>query len=259
MVGIHNLMLWGAVLFGLVIGSFLNVLIYRLPAKKSILNPGSSCPQCGTPIKFYHNIPLLSYLLLMGRCRHCRQPIAWHYPVVEGLTGLLSLALFIRWGPSLQYFLLFLFAAALVVISFIDLKHRIIPDVISLPGMAAGLGASFFLAHTSWLDSLIGLLAGGGSLYLIAVIYQWITGREGMGGGDIKMLGMIGAWMGCWSLPLIVLLSSLSGALMGGTYLLAAGRGYRFRIPFGPFLALGTLLYLFFGIRITYWYYGILH
>lgn len=241
-------------LFGLVLGSFMNVCIYRIPLKKSIVRPPSSCPSCGAKIRFYDNIPLISYILLSGKCRHCRTPLAWHYPVVEALTGLLSMALFIRYGLSFQYLLYLLFAATLVTISFIDLHHKIIPDVLTLSGIVVGWAASFVPGSISWLDSLIGIIAGGGSLFLVAVIYERITGREGMGGGDIKLLAMIGAWMGWRQLHLIILISSLTGAIMGVSFLLIAGKGFRVRIPFGPFLSLGAMLCLFFGPELMNWY-----
>ncbi|MCP4578995.1 MAG: prepilin peptidase [Deltaproteobacteria bacterium] len=251
---IGSFMVVYSALFGLALGSFMNVCIYRIPLKKSIVSPPSSCPNCGEKIRFYDNIPLISYLLLLGRCRHCRSPLAWHYPLVEALTALLSMALFIRYGLSYQYFLYLLFTAALVTISFIDLHHQIIPDVLSLSGIVVGCAASFALDSVSWLDSLIGLVAGGGSLFLVAVVYERITGREGMGGGDIKLLAMIGAWMGWRHLHLIVLLSSLVGAIVGISFLLMAGKGFRVRIPFGPFLSLGAMLCLFFGPELMNWY-----
>ena len=244
-------------LLGLSLGSFLNVCIYRIPLKKSIVHPRSSCPHCGEPIRFYDNIPLLSYLFLMGKCRQCDHRISLRYPIVELLTGLLSLVLFTIYGISFQYLLSLLFAATLVTISFIDLDHRIIPDILSLPGVAAGWAVSFFPWGVYWIDSLIGTLAGGGSLYLVAVLYEKMTGREGMGGGDIKLLAMIGAWMGWQALPLIVLIASLTGAVIGMVFILFSGKGYRFRIPFGPFLSLGALLYLFFGRDLTLWYFGL--
>jgi len=243
-----------SVLLGLISGSFINVCIYRIPLHKSIISPPSKCTNCGEKINFYDNIPLLSFFILLGKCRHCRHPVSWQYPVIETLTGLLSLALFIKYGLSYQYFIYFLFVASLIIITFIDLQHKIIPDVLSLPGIVVGLSASFFLAHISWLDSLIGIIAGGGCLFLIAFTYERITGREGMGGGDIKLLAMIGAWMGWRSLPLIVLISSVTGTVIGLIFLILAGKGLRFKIPFGPFLSFGTLLYFFFGHELTGWY-----
>jgi len=248
------LMTFFSFLFGLVFGSFLNVCIYRIPIKKSIIFPASSCPNCGRNIPFYDNIPLLSYLFLLGRCRFCHEPISLRYPLVEVLSGLLSMVLFIRYGLSYQYFMFYLFVTSLVVISFIDLQHQIIPDILSIPGILVGIALSFLPGHVHWIDSLIGALGGGGVLYLVAVVFKKVTGREGMGGGDVKLLAMLGAWMGWRSLPFIVLISSFSGILIGGGALLMAGKGYRVRIPFGPFLSLGALITFFFGPQLVGWY-----
>ncbi len=247
-----------SLLVGLALGSFMNVCIYRIPLEKSIISPSSSCPNCGKKIRFYDNIPLISYLLLLGRCRHCHHPISWRYPAVEAITGLLSLALFIRYGLSLQYLLSLLFATTLVTISFIDLDHQIIPDVLSIPGIVAGLAAAFIPGNVSWFDSIIGIIGGGGTLFLVGLIYEKLTGKQGMGGGDVKLLAMIGAWMGWRSLPFVLLVSSLTGAIIGSVFLLAAGKGYRVRIPFGPFLSLGALFYIFFGPQLTNWYISLL-
>ena len=253
-----SLMALYSFLVGLAFGSFMNVCIYRIPQKKSIIRPPSSCPNCGKKIRFYDNIPLVSYLVLLGRCRHCRHPISWRYPAVEAVTGLLSLALFTRYGLSYQYILFFLFTAALVTISFIDLDHQIIPDVLSLPGVFAGLAIAFIPGNISWIDSLIGIIGGGGALFLVGFVYERLTGKQGLGGGDVKLLAMIGAWMGWRSLPFVLLISSLTGAIIGSIFLLAAGKGYRVRIPFGPFLSLGALLYFFFGPQLTNWYFRVL-
>jgi len=249
--------------FGLIIGSFLNVCIYRIPLKKSIVNPPSGCPGCGERIRFYDNIPIISYIILKGKCRHCRRPISLLYPFVELITGLLSLAVFVNYYPDYgQYLALFLFVSSLVVISFIDLSHQIIPDVISIPGIIAGLLMTviFNIVSTypiSWYDSLAGIIAGGGILYLVAVGYKKLTGKEGMGFGDVKLLAMIGAWMGWRALPFIILISSLTGSIIGATALLLAGKGLRTRIPFGPFLVLGAFIYLFFGTRIESFYFSL--
>jgi leader peptidase (prepilin peptidase)/N-methyltransferase len=245
------------VLFGLVLGSFLNVCIYRLPLNQSIIRPRSKCPHCGETIRFYDNIPLLSYLVLLGRCRYCRHTISLQYPAVEALTGLLSLLLFIRYGLSYQYAFYLMFLAALVAISFIDLHHKIIPDVLSLPGIIMGWTAAWVIRDVSWLDSLIGILAGGGSLFLVAFAYERITGREGMGGGDIKLLAMIGAWMGWEALPYVLLISASTGAVVGLAFILLSGKGYRARIPFGPFLSLGALFFFFLGSEFEAWYLGL--
>lgn len=247
-----------SLVFGLAIGSFLNVCIYRIPEKRSIVRPPSSCPHCGERIRFYDNIPLVSYLFLLGKCRYCRRAISWQYPLVEALTGALSLFLYSRYGWSFQYLFTLAFGATLVTISFIDLNHQIIPDILSLPGILAGWAVSFFFPNGFWFDSLIGSAAGGGALLLVAFIYEHLTGREGIGGGDIKLLTMIGAWMGWRALPLILLMSSLTGAVIGAVFLLLAGKGYRTRIPFGPFLSLGAMLYLFWGPQLTRWYFGLL-
>jgi leader peptidase (prepilin peptidase)/N-methyltransferase len=252
-----SFMILYSILLGLALGSFLNVCIYRIPHKQSIIKPPSTCPNCGERIRFYDNIPLVSYILLFGKCRHCRHVIPWHYPVVEAITGLCSLALFIRYGLSFQYLLFLLFISALVTIAFIDFHHKIIPDVLSLPGIIAGYATTFILGHISWLDSLFGIIAGGGSLFIVAFIYAHLTGREGMGGGDIKLLAMIGAWIGWRPLPLVVLISSLTGAVVGAVSLLLAGKGLRAKIPFGPFLSLGALVYFFFGTELTNWYFGL--
>ena len=239
-------------LFGLILGSFLNVCIHRIPHGKSIVRPPSSCPQCGARIKFYDNIPLVSYIILLGKCRACSHPIPVRYPIVELLTGLLSLALFLRYGLSPQYFLFLAFSASLIIVSFVDLSHKIIPNVISLPGILVGLAAtSFFrLNGLSWKDSLIGMLVGGGSLYLIGLLFRWLRGKEGMGLGDVKLLAMIGAWMGYLALPYIVLISSVTGTLIGGGSLLLTRKKFSETIPYGPFLVLGTLVYLFFGTEL---------
>ena len=253
-----SLMALYALLVGLALGSFMNVCIYRIPLQKSIVRPSSSCPNCGKKIRFYDNIPIISYLLLLGRCRHCHHPISWRYPVIEAITGLLSLALFIRYGLSFQYLLFLLFAATLVTISFIDLDHQIIPDVLSIPGIIAGLAAAFVPGNVLWFESVIGIIGGGGALFLVGLAYEKLTGKQGMGGGDVKLLAMIGAWMGWRSLPFVLLISSLTGAIIGSVFLLAAGKGYRVKIPFGPFLSLGALSYIFFGPQLTNWYIGLL-
>ena len=245
-----------ACLFGLALGSFLNVVIYRLPLKQSIVYPPSTCPHCKERIRVYDNLPLISYLLLLGRCRQCRHPISPQYPLVEAVTGIFSLALFLKLGASLEYVFFLLFGAALVAIAFIDLHHKIIPDALSLPGIVAGFAFSLIPSSPlSWMDSLIGIIGGGGFLLLVGIAFEKITGREGMGMGDVKMLAMIGAWMGWRSLLFIILLSSLAGSLIGGAMLVLSRQGARARIPFGPFLALGTLFYLFFGNELVQWYF----
>jgi len=243
-----------SVILGALIGSFLNVCICRLPREESIVTPGSHCPQCKNPIGFYDNIPVLSYVLLRGKCRHCGKPISMQYPVVEGVTALSSWVLFTTYGPSLSYLFFFAFVAALIVITVIDLQHQIIPDVISIPGMGVGLLGSLILSHLSFLNSLGGVVLGSGSLFLVATIYQWLFKREGMGGGDVKLLGMIGAFLGWKAVILTILLSSLIGSLIGILVMVLKGKDFKYAIPFGPFLSLGAVLTLFYGEVIIRWY-----
>lgn len=247
-----------SVLFGLALGSFINVCIYRIPRAQSIVSPPSACPECGQRIRFYDNIPLLSYILLSGKCRNCHCRIPLRYPAVEAITGLLSLALFIKFALSYQYFLYLLFTLLLIIISFIDLSHKIIPNILSYPGIALGFASSFLPGHVTYTDSLIGIVAGYSSLLLVELVFKFLTGREGMGRGDAKLLAMIGAWAGWRALPLIVLLSSLSGSVIGGIFLLVTKKGYRIKIPFGPFLSFGALMCLFFGPELTNWYFHLL-
>ena len=241
-------------IFGTIVGSFLNVCIYRLPKKQSILFPLSYCPDCNKPIKFYDNIPILSYLFLGGKRRKCGNSISIRYPVVEFLTGLLFLALFLKFGLSVDYFIYLVFCAALLVVTFIDLDHQIIPDMITLPGIIAGLILSLFLTEITFLDSIIGLVAGGGGLFLIAMGYHLFTKREGMGAGDIKLLSMIGAFLGFKAVIVTVFFGSLFGSLLGVLMMIKEKKGRRLIIPFGPFLTFGALVYLFWGEVIVQYY-----
>ncbi|MEK6790236.1 MAG: prepilin peptidase [Deltaproteobacteria bacterium] len=243
--------------FGAVVGSFLNVCIYRIPAGRSIVFPGSSCPACGQAIAFYDNIPVFSYLLLRGRCRRCAAPFSFQYPLVELLSAVFATALFIRSGASVETLIYFVFISALIVITFIDLEHRIIPDVISLPGIPIGFAASFVLPAMNWQDSAIGVLAGGGILLAIAVAYYVVAKNEGMGGGDVKLLAMIGAFLGWQGALMTLLLASLSGSIIGLAMMLLYGKDSKYAIPFGPFLAAGALAYLFLGRRLISWYFTV--
>lgn len=241
-------------LFGAIVGSFLNVCIYRIPAEKSIVSPPSHCPSCGERVRPYDNIPLLSWLLLGGKCRFCRARISVRYPLVELLTALLTLFLFREYGFSADFAALFLFSAALVVITFIDLDHQIIPDIISLPGIPLGFAFSFFLPQVGWKNSMIGILAGGGSLLIVAYAYELITRKEGMGGGDIKLLAMMGAFLGWKSIPFIIFVGSLLGSVIGISLMIAQKKDSKLAIPFGPFLATAAIIYIFFGDNIIGWY-----
>ncbi len=178
---LHSMLTVVSVIFGGMIGSFLNVCICRLPKEESIVWPGSHCPHCQKPIQFYDNIPVLSYFLLKGRCRYCKGPISIQYPLVEGITALGALFLFMRFGLSLSFLFYFVFVAALIVVTVIDLYYQIIPDVISLPGIGVGLLGSLLIPEITFWNSLFGILLGGGSLFLVATLYQWFFKREGMG------------------------------------------------------------------------------
>jgi len=246
-----------AFIFGTIVGSFLNVCICRMPKDESIVSPPSHCPYCDYQIRWYDNIPLVSYLLLRGKCRGCGSRISLQYPLVELLNGLLTLALFLRFGPTLTFITLFLFCSSLVVITFIDIEHQIIPDEISLPGIVLGFIFSFFLPWQTWLNSLLGILLGGGSLLLVAYGYQWLTGKEGMGGGDIKLLAMMGAFLGWKSIPFIIFASSLVGSVVGVTMMLIQKKDSKLAIPFGPYLAFGAILHIFYGRQIVQWYFGL--
>jgi leader peptidase (prepilin peptidase) / N-methyltransferase len=243
-----------SIVFGAIIGSFLNVCIYRLPREESVATPGSHCPHCNKPIRFYDNIPLVSYLVLGGKCRYCRASISLQYPLVEGVTALSSLLLFLRFGPSPSYLFYFAFVAALIAITVIDLYHQIIPDVISLPGIAVGLLTSLVVAQITFLNSVLGILFGGGSLFLVATVYHWLFKREGMGGGDVKLLAMIGAFLGWKAVILTIFLSSLVGSVTGIILILIKGKDFKYAIPFGPFLSVGAVISLFYGERLIRWY-----
>jgi leader peptidase (prepilin peptidase)/N-methyltransferase len=245
---------WVGCIFGMVIGSFLNVCIYRLPASQSIVRPRSRCPQCGHSIRARDNIPVLSYLILRGRCRDCGVRIPLRYPLVETLSGAFAAMAVARFGLGWQAALMFALIAALLVITFIDLDHRIIPDAITLPGIPIGLAASFGPGLISPSESLIGILAGGGSLFLVAWGYQLITQREGMGGGDIKLLAMIGAFMGWKGVLFTIFVASLTGTLAGMALICRRRGDMKLAVPFGPFLAVGAIAYLFIGPELWSWY-----
>jgi len=241
-------------IFGMVVGSFLNVCICRMPKDESIVSPPSHCPYCNYQIRWYDNIPVISYLLLRGRCRGCGSGISLQYPLVELLNGIIALLLFLRFGPTLAFAVLFVFCSALVVITFIDIEHQIIPDEISLSGIVIGFVMSFFLQGHHWLNSLLGILLGGGSLLLVAYGYQWLTGKEGMGGGDIKLLAMMGAFLGWKSIPFIILVSSLVGSVVGISIMLLQKKDSKLAIPFGPYLAFAAIFYIFYGSPLIEWY-----
>jgi leader peptidase (prepilin peptidase) / N-methyltransferase len=241
----------------------LNVCIVRIPKGGSVVHPPSHCPGCKTAIRFYDNIPLLSYIALLGRCRACGEHISPRYFIVELLMASLAVILYYQFSFSLAFLVSFVFVAALIVISFIDLDVRIVPDVISLPGIIAGLLFSVVARYgindpfeliPSPLNALIGVLVGGGFLLALAWVYEAFTGVEGMGGGDIKLLAMIGAFLGWTSIPFTLFFASLTGSVIGLGFMIGKGVGRRFGLPFAPFLCLGALLYLFFGNELIQFY-----
>jgi leader peptidase (prepilin peptidase) / N-methyltransferase len=242
-------------LLGLAIGSFLNVVIHRLPREQSLVSPGSRCPSCGAALRWYDNVPVLSYAVLGGRCRGCRAGISIRYPVVELITAIVFVWHYwvFGWTPLLAVRLLF--AAALVALFAIDLEHHLLPDALTLPGIVIGIAASVFLSP-GLVAALIGALVGGGVLWLIGEAYFRYSGEEGMGGGDVKMLAMIGAFLG-WKLVLVTLvLSSVAGSILGVALIVAQRGGMKKALPFGTFLALGALAASLYGDRIVAWYAG---
>lgn len=240
-------------ILGLSVGSFLNVCVHRVPLGESLVRPGSRCPHCGYALRWFDNVPLVSYALLRGRCRRCREPISIRYPALE----LATLAVFIvhgavfGWGALLVVRLVF--ACAMIVLFAIDLEHHLLPDVITLPGIVAGLAASVALPP-GIVDALLGILIGGGVLWAIGEVYFRFSGQEGMGGGDVKMLAMIGAFLG-WKLVLVTLvLSSVAGSLIGILVMALKRGGMKYALPYGTFLALGALAASLAGDRLIRWY-----
>ena len=244
-----------AAIAGAAIGSFLNVCIYRLPLGQSIVWPGSACPTCKGPVAWYDNIPILSWLMLGARCRSCRAPIAIRYPIVELLTMGVFVLNFHVFGAGPILVPKLVLSCAMVVLFAIDLEHHLLPDAITLPGIVAGFLFSL-LFPPGPLASAIGILVGGGSLWLIGEAYYRYAGQEGMGGGDVKMLAMIGAFLG-WKLVLVTLVfSSIAGAVIGLLVILSRRGDLRYALPYGTFLALAGLIASLYGDRIVAWYVG---
>jgi len=268
-----------AALFGLLIGSFLNVCILRIPADKSIVMPGSSCPKCGKAIAPYDNIPVVSWLVLGGKCRNCKTKISAMYPAVEFLTGLLFLACYFVFGLTVDALKWAVFSALLVVLTITDLRERILPDEINFFGLGAGLLFSFFtrpidgtalwLANRwfdfpppqpvlSFADSILGAAAGSGLLWVVAEGYFRLRGREGMGLGDVKMMAAVGAFFGLQRTLMTILAGSLLGSVIGTLLIAISKKGRDYELPFGTFLGAGALLVLFFGTPALHWYQSLL-
>ncbi len=238
---------WSGV-FGLLVGSFVNVLIHRLPREESVVRPGSHCPACGGAIRPLDNIPVLSWLLLAGRCRCCRAPISPRYPLVELSNGALWVAAFWRapsWGDFASGALL---CSACLALGWIDADFQILPDAITLPGIAAGLGLSFLSVERTPLQALLGAALGGGGLWLLGAVWGLIRRNpDVMGFGDVKMLAMVGAFVGPWGVFLTVLFGSVLGSLLGGILILFRRGSLATALPFGVFLAVGAVASYFFG------------
>lgn len=261
--------------FGAAVGSFLNVVIARVPKGESIVSPGSRCPQCKREIRWYDNLPLISWIVLRAKCRGCGLPIPIRYPLVEASGALLAVAVVERVQPLPWAVATFAFLSALVALTYIDLDHWLLPRRITIPFAVLGLAASFLPGGPEPLSSLLGALAGGASLVVVGWAAEKVLKKEAMGEGDVWLLGMIGAWLGLAALLPVVLLASLQGSVVGGLLVLLAKRApppkptgdaetdaweppSATALPFGPFLALAAAEYLFFGEALVGWYLGLL-
>ena len=244
-----------AVLFGAVVGSFLNVCIYRLPLGKSIMWPGSACPHCGRMLSWFENVPILGYLALGGRCRTCRAAIGVQYPMVEALTAAMFGLAWWYYGPSVLLVSRLTLGCALIVLFAVDLEHHLLPNAITLPGIVVGFVFSLF-AEPGWIASLIGIAVGGGVLFGIAEAYYRIRHEEGLGMGDVKMLAMIGAFLGWKAVLLTLLLASFLGSLVGVAILIVRKESLKYALPFGTFLAAAALVAAVAGDPLISWYLG---
>jgi len=246
-----------AAVFGLCIGSFLNAAIYRLPLRVSVSKPRSFCPHCKTTIQWYRNIPVVSYIMLGGRCGECKEPISIRYPLVELAVAFIFGASVWRWGVSWSSLSAIIFACLMLLLALIDADHRILPNVITLPGILVGLALSFVNPRVIWWDALVGAVLAGGLLYLVAWIYLKVRGQEGMGMGDVKMIAMIGAFIGWKGALLTIFLGSLIGSLVGIALMAIKGRDWDYALPFGTFLALAAVIVDWFGSELLAWYWGL--
>ncbi len=252
------LIILGVFIFGLIIGSFLNVVIYRLPRRKSIVYPPSECPSCNTKIKFYDNIPVISYLILGGKCRTCKTKIPVRYPIIELLTGISAVLVYLKWGLSIDFAFMFLYMALMIALSVIDLDFKIIPDEINFVGAVSGFIYAFFRQDLSVLDALLGAVVGSGLLFLVGYLYLKFRKIEGLGLGDVKLMIFIGMYVGWFGALFTIFIGSLLGAVVGILYtsIFKVGDKRSFQLPFGPFLAFASIIYIFFGEAIKSWYLG---
>lgn len=264
-----------ALLLGLIIGSFLNVCIVRLPRGRSLAYPASHCPRCKEPIRFCDNIPIVSFILLRGKCRSCGEPISWRYPLVELLNGLFYALVVNEFGVGAEAVLVMILCSSLIVITFIDFDHQTIPDVITLPGILVGLSFAPFYLYTlseplpfhlgslfphagfyliAFLNSVIGSLAGAAPLFAIGWIWEKLRHVEAMGGGDVKLMGMIGSFLGWKGALLTIMLGALTGSIAGILLIVLKRHKAGKVIPFGPFLAFGAVMTVFYGSDLISWY-----
>ncbi|MEM7646027.1 MAG: prepilin peptidase [Pseudomonadota bacterium] len=240
----HQLLTLFSFIFGSIWGSFANVVIVRLPQNQSVVLPKSHCPKCKYQIPWYFNVPIFAWLFLQGKCRNCKTPISVRYPIVEALMGLVFAAFYYRYGWSISTLEYWLFGFGLVSSSFIDIDHMILPDRFTLSGIVLGLVGSLINPDRAFMDAFLGFFIGGGLLYAVAVLYSKLRNIEAMGGGDIKLLGWIGAICGIQSIPFVLLSSSFIGLFFGVFYMMASRQGLKTAVPFGPYLSLGALLFL---------------
>jgi len=251
--GVNDVLIF---ILGLIVGSFSNVCIYRIPRNESIIYPASHCPKCRSKIKPFDNIPLLSYILLKGRCCNCKSKISLQYPIVEFLTGLTYLTIYLIYGLSIQSLIYIILSSALIIIAFIDLNQQIVPDIISLPGIVIGFIISFFVPYISFINSAIGVLVGGGIILIIGMAGSIIFKKEAMGGGDVKLAAMIGAFLGWKYIIISLFLGFFTGALAGIFLIVAKIKSREDMVPFGPFIVLGSFITLLWGEKIISWYLG---
>jgi leader peptidase (prepilin peptidase)/N-methyltransferase len=238
---------------GGIVGSFLNVCIYRLPRQQSVVSPASACPHCGRRLSWFDNIPIASYVALRGRCRTCAGPISIRYLIIEGLTALMFLLGWWTYGPGILLVSRLVFGCALIVLFAVDLEHQLLPNLITLPGIVIGFAFALF-TEPGWLSSLIGIVVGGGALWAVAEGYYRLRHEDGLGMGDVKMLSMIGAFAG-WKLTLLsLMLASVSGSIIGLCMIATRRGGLKYALPFGTFLALGAAAAVTVGPRLLNWY-----
>ena len=251
--GVNDVLIF---ILGLIVGSFSNVCIYRIPRNESIIYPASHCPKCRSKIKPVDNIPLLSFILLKGRCRNCKSKISTQYPIVELLTGLIYLIIYLIYGLNIQTLIYIILSSALIIVAFIDLNEQIVPDVISLPGIVIGFIISFLVPYISFINSALGVVIGGGIILIIGLAGSVIFKKEAMGGGDVKLAAMIGAFLGWRYIIISLFLGFFLGALAGIILILSKIKSREDVVPFGPFIVLGSFITLLWGEKIIFWYIG---